>query len=554
VQRRGPPRLRGPVHSYLRDGVERFGFNRAVDVIIALLHVSVSLFTAGFLVFLFNLNLIVARTVLGLAITVLAAYLTLTAVPVIHPDCPYSTPLSPVIRICVESFSRGARHAVHIIWIWTPSGAVLGRRSRRAIDVFNFYSECSRQYALSACHRKKSRQRPGHVFQQMFSSLDENDEIYEMLLTLPAYVASLWRIGFDQKSEVLPLMQKGNRDSLETLLVSFHSQANPDLVLTPYHIQQLTQLMLLANAAGARYGTLDITVEPVSAPMVTACLSNNAVSWYSLVLDRNTTVSFISLCLLSSLYFVVRESCAIDEARMNGKPLIWLPDSPYRDWFTDDCLLSALKPLPPSYQNVYRLLFFIRQILHYRTLSDTPIPSLEHIWSPILQGLHNLAFEADLRALPDDARAAIWRTISIVGREDILPLYARGALPADAPRLDYTAVFGEYPILGGTLRSVVAAILAPGETVDFEEMAWHLTPSTSAMSLPLPYHARTASHDRLASVTALALETENDDMRNIDDEALELDERRDVPVSENRAFCAEHDCASARVDRFRIEV
>ncbi|KAI0027024.1 hypothetical protein K488DRAFT_63256, partial [Vararia minispora EC-137] len=60
AQRRGPPRIRGPVHSYLRVGIERFSFNHAVDAIITLLHVSVLLFAAGFLVFLFDLNDIVA--------------------------------------------------------------------------------------------------------------------------------------------------------------------------------------------------------------------------------------------------------------------------------------------------------------------------------------------------------------------------------------------------------------------------------------------------------------------------------------------------------------
>ncbi|KAI0030271.1 hypothetical protein K488DRAFT_54601, partial [Vararia minispora EC-137] len=91
-QRRGPPCIRGPVHSYLRVGIERFGFNHAVDAIIALLHVSVCLFAAGFLVFLFDLNNLVARIFLALVIAFGAVYMIIAMLPVLFPDCPFSTP------------------------------------------------------------------------------------------------------------------------------------------------------------------------------------------------------------------------------------------------------------------------------------------------------------------------------------------------------------------------------------------------------------------------------------------------------------------------------
>jgi hypothetical protein len=526
VQRRGSPRLQGPVHSYLREGVERFGFNRAVDVIIALLHTSVLLFTAGFLDFLFNLNTVVARIILGLVVTVLAAYLILTTSPVIYSDCPYSTPLSPVIQVCVEAFARG-RDPSQTIYIMK---LILGRYCSAGAVVRGLSSNITLGAVANMRFQhaaRKSRGIAGHVFQQMFSSLDDNDEIYEMLLTLPAYVSSLSRVGFDQKMEILPLMEDGNRNSLGKLLGSFHSQVNPDLILTPHHVQQLTQVMLLANATGVRYGRLDITVEPVSTPTATACLSNDAVSWYSLSMDTNPTVSFVSLCLLSSLYLVVRESCAIDEANMDGRPIAWLPDSPHRQWFTDDCLLSALKPLPPPYRNVYRLLFFIRQILHYCALPDMPAPSLQYIWSPILQGLHNLTFEADLRMLPDNARATIWRTIAVVGREDLLPHSARGGLPADASRL-----FEEYPVLGGTLRSVIATVLAPGGMVDASSMDQRVVAFPLA-TLPLrPLTVRAVSRHRLASTPTITLDAEYHLERKANSGALEFNERPDASIAE----------------------
>jgi hypothetical protein len=136
---------------------------------------------------------------------------------------------------------------------------------------------------------------------------------------------------------------------------------------------------------------------------------------------------------------------------------------------------------PPPYRNIHRLLFFLRHILHYHSLPDSPVPSLEHIWRPVLVGLHDLTFESDLRMLPNNARIAIWRTIAVIGRQDLLPYSVHGELTADAPRLDYTSVFEEYPVLGGTLRSLIAAITAPGGTVSAELMYRHATASAPAL-------------------------------------------------------------------------
>ncbi|KAI0026333.1 hypothetical protein K488DRAFT_92827 [Vararia minispora EC-137] len=102
AQRRGSPCIRGPVHSYLRAGIERFGFNHAVDAIIALLHASVCLFAAGFLVFLLDLNDLVARTLFATVIVFGMVYMVMTMLPVFFPDCPFSTPLTLLFRILLR--------------------------------------------------------------------------------------------------------------------------------------------------------------------------------------------------------------------------------------------------------------------------------------------------------------------------------------------------------------------------------------------------------------------------------------------------------------------
>ncbi|KAI0033807.1 hypothetical protein K488DRAFT_33419, partial [Vararia minispora EC-137] len=86
------PCKRGPVHAYLRVGIERFGLARAVDCIITLLHISVFLFVAGLVEFTFTLSLSLAYILYGMTIASVFTYLGLTVLPVFYPDCPYDTP------------------------------------------------------------------------------------------------------------------------------------------------------------------------------------------------------------------------------------------------------------------------------------------------------------------------------------------------------------------------------------------------------------------------------------------------------------------------------
>ncbi|KAI0314832.1 hypothetical protein OF83DRAFT_1046347, partial [Amylostereum chailletii] len=56
ARRRSPPHKRGPVHLVLFEGMKRFRVEQTVEVIIALLHLSVFLFLAGLTDFLFIIN------------------------------------------------------------------------------------------------------------------------------------------------------------------------------------------------------------------------------------------------------------------------------------------------------------------------------------------------------------------------------------------------------------------------------------------------------------------------------------------------------------------
>jgi hypothetical protein len=94
AQRRGAFHRRGRMRAYISYGIKRFGMARAVATMPTLLHISVFLFFAGLVEFLFPIHATVAYTTLGCIIFFALAYANLTVLPNIYHSCPYDTPLS----------------------------------------------------------------------------------------------------------------------------------------------------------------------------------------------------------------------------------------------------------------------------------------------------------------------------------------------------------------------------------------------------------------------------------------------------------------------------
>ncbi|KAI0049140.1 hypothetical protein FA95DRAFT_1463779, partial [Auriscalpium vulgare] len=94
AQGRSAPHKRARMRAYLFEGVATFRLAQAVEAVPALLHVAVFLFFAGLIEFLFTVNLTVAHVMLAVISVAAGAYLLLTVLPTIRPNCPYRTPFS----------------------------------------------------------------------------------------------------------------------------------------------------------------------------------------------------------------------------------------------------------------------------------------------------------------------------------------------------------------------------------------------------------------------------------------------------------------------------
>jgi hypothetical protein len=94
AEHHGAPHRRGRIRAYIFDGILRFGMARAVATMPILLHISVFLFFAGLVEFLFPTNTTVSYSTLALVVAFTLAFAILTVSPNLYLNCPYATPLS----------------------------------------------------------------------------------------------------------------------------------------------------------------------------------------------------------------------------------------------------------------------------------------------------------------------------------------------------------------------------------------------------------------------------------------------------------------------------
>jgi hypothetical protein len=94
------PQRRARVRAYLFQGALRFRLGTVANAVPLVLHVSVVLFFAGLVEFLFHVNPVLAYVVLGCIVVGNKVYFLFTVLPLFYRDCPFVTPLSgPLWRL-----------------------------------------------------------------------------------------------------------------------------------------------------------------------------------------------------------------------------------------------------------------------------------------------------------------------------------------------------------------------------------------------------------------------------------------------------------------------
>jgi Family of unknown function (DUF6535) len=93
----GSPKRRARIHEFLFRGMSELGFSNASTMALALIYLSLSLFFAGLLIYLFNINYTVFCAVVWLIAASAAGFLLVTLMPLYRLDSPYDSPFSPLV-------------------------------------------------------------------------------------------------------------------------------------------------------------------------------------------------------------------------------------------------------------------------------------------------------------------------------------------------------------------------------------------------------------------------------------------------------------------------
>lgn len=181
AQRRGPPHKQGPVQVSLYSGMKVFRMERAVEVIIALLHAAVFLFLVGLVQFLFVVSPNVAHAFLPFICIGGVVYLVLSVLPGFSSTSPYDTPLAPLVRLPISFLFTFCTE----LGEYCSSRRVLPLHLKRTIGYSWENAYRSRKQALEQLCESPSFQMVQYALHLALKVLADQSEVEEFFAGLP---------------------------------------------------------------------------------------------------------------------------------------------------------------------------------------------------------------------------------------------------------------------------------------------------------------------------------------------------------------------------------
>ncbi|KAI0031998.1 hypothetical protein K488DRAFT_86262 [Vararia minispora EC-137] len=451
AQHRSIPHLRGPIHVALRLGTQRFGLDRVVGVIVALLHLAVYLFFAGLLGLLFNLNTTVAHTILAVTIVLVLFYVLATILPLIFVEAPYDTPVTPPLQhFCRLAILKPLERMFRALWYFYLD---LSYQPFDEDIIWGVYKRMQRSYLrLSRPREANLHARRGHFMVKgggiyaMQQALKNVDESWELHRFLDAFLSSFQRRApFGDNKIVLKY--------LFDVEVIAH---------------KITDLILSCRSDS--FNKADVEPSAVRVSRMRTVLSFFRQDEIKLYLETNRV---LSKCFFATSYLCADEnpfilfSGRILVAHVQLHPSGFFSSLQTRryakiaedDIFGWDAEPSTERPRGP----LDAFLDYTRAILHFASFenSNNPVPAYRTFWEPLLHEMKDAAISS-LREDPVPISGATFcALLDDAGLGDLLYPSSRptpGFL-ASWKRPDCTRSFAKYPVLVDALRAVAEACL-----------------------------------------------------------------------------------------------
>ena len=234
TQPRYSPHKRAHIRAFFAEGIDRLHLPRAVDTLPLLLHLSLFLFFAGALVFLFHINHTVFGFVaswIGLCVTV---YLGVTFMPMFRHDSPYYTPLSSLSWCLVTGFLSVLFRVLRWITSFSCFGYATWQRFRELNERYHSWLLHGQGKAAEETAQEVSPVIGGRALAWTLESLDEDHELERFFAGIPSFCSST------VVDDPLGSYIKPNADKLsEALFGLLHRTLSSNLIPEPAKQQRI---------------------------------------------------------------------------------------------------------------------------------------------------------------------------------------------------------------------------------------------------------------------------------------------------------------------------
>ena len=204
---------RARIRSFFAEGVDEFLLPWVVEVLPTLLHVSLFLFFAGLVVFLWNVNLTIFKVVLLWAGVCTAIYGCFTFIPVYRHNSPYYTPLTSLVWPIVIAIP----YIIFKILRWFTYSVYFHREASHYFETLkNSYRKMLLQGMLKTVEETALNSPPEidtRAFLWTFDALDEDHELDHFFSSLSGFRSS------KVVDDPLPHLTKEQKSNISAALI-----------------------------------------------------------------------------------------------------------------------------------------------------------------------------------------------------------------------------------------------------------------------------------------------------------------------------------------------
>jgi hypothetical protein len=191
TQTRSSLHKRARIRSFFAEGIKKSHLAWVVEALPTLIHVSVSLFFVGLVVFLWNVNLTIFKLVLSWICVCTAFYGCITFVPIFLRDSPYYSPLTPLARPVVVVILFVFAVLYFFFYLLIGCCAVSFNR-RGSIRIFShltgwLFQDQDKFPTPEEAALKSSSETDTRALMWTFDSLDEDHELERFFSDLPGF-------------------------------------------------------------------------------------------------------------------------------------------------------------------------------------------------------------------------------------------------------------------------------------------------------------------------------------------------------------------------------